>query len=288
MSLSLSVPSSGNRSCIPLICTPTGFNLSLRSPLVSILFFESDRIISCTNAQNKLPDAEKFFTILAAERQIKVISARNNKDVNTTPEDTGLLCKVQGVIVGNTSYLACFSTAGAILFYSLPGLKLLLNVSYLPRVNQRILSTISFINNGRGAYLMSPYEIQRFCYTEEAFEEQSRSQPTLIRELVLRDRPSTSFFGSIFSSRTSSTDRNELFGEIKSSSQIATHIPGEPEKQSSILSGEFAKLRQNAWKRQENLQQCSDDTEKMKESASQFHSSTKQLKEKFKGKKWWN
>jgi len=140
--------------------------LSLRSPLVSILFFESDRIISCTNAQNKLPDAEKFFTILAAERQIKVISARNNKDVNTTPEDTGLLYKVQGVIVGNTSYLACFSTAGAILFYSLPGLKLLLNVSYLPRVNQRILSTISFINNGRGAYLMSPYEIQRFCYTE--------------------------------------------------------------------------------------------------------------------------
>jgi len=71
----------------------------------------------------------------------------------------------------------------------------------------------------------------------------------------------------------------------------------------SYCSGEFAKLRQNAWKRQENLQQCSDETEKMKENASQFHSSTKQLKEKvhfhtdnifstiyfqFKGKKWWN
>ncbi|CAG5108006.1 Oidioi.mRNA.OKI2018_I69.chr1.g3593.t1.cds [Oikopleura dioica] len=165
-------------------------------------------------------------------------------------------------------------------------LKLLLNVSYVRRVNQRILSTMSFINNGRGNYLMSLFEIQHFCYTKESFDEQSRHQPKWIREVALRDRPSTSFFDSIFSSRTNSNNRSELFGETKSSSQIAIFIPGDLDRETSGLSGELAKMRQNVMKRQENLQSCTDETEKMKESASQFQTNAKQLKEKFKTKKW--
>ena len=45
-------------------------------------------------------------------------------------------------------------------------------------------------------------------------------------------------------------------------------------------------MRQNVMKRQENLQSCTDETEKMKESASQFQTNAKQLKEKVKKRKF--
>ena len=47
-------------------------------------------------------------------------------------------------------------------------------------------------------------------------------------------------------------------------------------------------MRQNVMKRQENLQSCTDETEKMKESASQFQTNAKQLKEKVKTERFLN
>lgn len=57
-----------------------------------------------------------------------------------------------------------------ILFSSLPSLRPLLDVYYLPLTNMRIARTFCFTNNGQALYLVSPTEIQRITYSQETCE----------------------------------------------------------------------------------------------------------------------
>lgn len=56
------------------------------------------------------------------------------------------------------------------LFSSLPSLRPLLDVYYLPLTNMRIARTFCFTNNGQALYLVSPTEIQRITYSQETCE----------------------------------------------------------------------------------------------------------------------
>lgn len=53
------------------------------------------------------------------------------------------------------------------MFYSLPSLRPLLDVSYLPLTDMRIARTFCFTNGGQALYLCSPTEIQRITYSQE-------------------------------------------------------------------------------------------------------------------------
>lgn len=55
-------------------------------------------------------------------------------------------------------------------FLSLPSLRPLLDVYYLPLTNMRIARTFCFTNNGQALYLVSPTEIQRLTYSQETCE----------------------------------------------------------------------------------------------------------------------
>lgn len=57
-----------------------------------------------------------------------------------------------------------------IFFSSLPSLRPLLDVYYLPLTNMRIARTFCFTNNGQALYLVSPTEIQRLTYSQETCE----------------------------------------------------------------------------------------------------------------------
>lgn len=52
-------------------------------------------------------------------------------------------------------------------FFSLPSLRPLLDVNYLPIMDTRISRTFSFTNEGQALYLSSPTEIQRLTYSQE-------------------------------------------------------------------------------------------------------------------------
>lgn len=55
-------------------------------------------------------------------------------------------------------------------YSSLPGLRPLLDVNYLPLTDMRIARTFCFTNNGQAMYLTSPTEIQRITYSQETCE----------------------------------------------------------------------------------------------------------------------
>lgn len=51
--------------------------------------------------------------------------------------------------------------------YSLPSLRPLLDVNYLPLADMRIARTFCFTHRGQALYLSSPTEIQRITYSQE-------------------------------------------------------------------------------------------------------------------------
>ena len=53
---------------------------------------------------------------------------------------------------------------------SLPGLRPLLDVNYLPLTDMRIARTFCFTNLGQAMYLTSPTEIQRITYSQDTCE----------------------------------------------------------------------------------------------------------------------
>lgn len=53
---------------------------------------------------------------------------------------------------------------------SVPGLRPLLDVNYLPLTDMRIARTFCFTNLGQAMYLTSPTEIQRITYNQDVCE----------------------------------------------------------------------------------------------------------------------
>lgn len=51
--------------------------------------------------------------------------------------------------------------------FSLPSLRPMLDVNYLPLTDMRIARTFCFTNEGQALYLVSPTEIQRLTYSQE-------------------------------------------------------------------------------------------------------------------------
>lgn len=51
--------------------------------------------------------------------------------------------------------------------HSLPSLRPLMDINYLPLTDMRIARTFCFTNGGQALYLSSPTEIQRITYSQE-------------------------------------------------------------------------------------------------------------------------
>lgn len=63
--------------------------------------------------------------------------------------------------------------------FSLPSLRPMLDVNYLPLTDMRIARTFCFTNEGQALYLVSPTEIQRLTYSQEMCDNLQVSQAHL-------------------------------------------------------------------------------------------------------------
>ncbi|KAF3845608.1 hypothetical protein F7725_008771 [Dissostichus mawsoni] len=71
---------------------------------------------------------------------------------------------------GGGNCIACFCANGHIMTLSLPSLRPLLDVNYLPLTDMRIARTFCFSHLGQALYLTSPTEIQRLTYSQDTCE----------------------------------------------------------------------------------------------------------------------
>ncbi|KAK7891599.1 hypothetical protein WMY93_023562 [Mugilogobius chulae] len=151
-----------------------------------------------------LEGQDSQFLVLCSEKQAKVLALPSQTRLykhNIT--EASFILRADVVNMGGANCLMCFCANGHIMALSLPSLRPLLDVNYLPLTDMRIARTFCFSNLEMLSELFTPVE------TPEA--------------------PNRGFFKGLFGGGAQSLDREDLFGETaagKASRSLAQHIPG--------------------------------------------------------------
>ncbi|XP_075059687.1 syntaxin-binding protein 5 isoform X1 [Mixophyes fleayi] len=240
--------------------------------------------------------SENQYAVICSEKQAKVISLPSQNCIykhNIT--ETSFVLRGDIVSLSNSSCLACFCANGHIMTFSLPSLRPLLDVNYLPVTNMRIARTFCFTNNGQALYLVSPTEIQRITYSQETCENLQEMLGELFTPVETPEAPNRGFFKGLFGGGAQSLDREDLFGETasgKASRGLAQHFPGPGgiegvKGAASGVVGELARARWALDERGQKLGELEDKTAAMLASADSFSKHAHEMMIKCKEKKWY-
>uniref|UniRef100_A0A286X8S8 Syntaxin-binding protein 5-like n=1 Tax=Cavia porcellus TaxID=10141 RepID=A0A286X8S8_CAVPO len=239
--------------------------------------------------------SENQYAVICSEKQAKVISLpTQNCAYKQNITETSFVLRGDIVALSNSICLACFCANGHIMTFSLPSLRPLLDVYYLPLTNMRIARTFCFTNNGQALYLVSPTEIQRLTYSQETCENLQEMLGELFTPVETPEAPNRGFFKGLFGGGAQSLDREELFGESssgKASRSLAQHIPGPGgiegvKGAASGVVGELARARLALDERGQKLGDLEERTAAMLSSADAFSKHAHEMMLKYKDKKW--
>lgn len=193
------------------------------------------------------------------------------------------------------SYLA----NGNLLVHSLPQLKLLLEVDFVPMTSSRLASSMLLKRNGHCLYQPSPSEICKFTLSSQYAGLLNDMLGHLYVAREMPEMPRANFFKSLFSAATASSaaqrqsERDELFGECaagKPSRGVAKHISGLDKLKGAQggLGQELRMAREGLDERQEKLSEIEDKTLQMLNQSETYAQTAHNLAQKFKEKKWYH
>uniref|UniRef100_A0A3Q1BID2 Syntaxin-binding protein 5-like n=1 Tax=Amphiprion ocellaris TaxID=80972 RepID=A0A3Q1BID2_AMPOC len=236
------------------------------------------------------------FAVLCSEKQAKVVAMPSQTRLykhNIT--ETSFVLRADVVQMAGTNCITCFCANGHIMTLSLPSLRPLLDVNYLPLTDMRIARTFCFSNLGQALYLTSPTEIQRITYSQETCDNLQEMLSELFTPVETPEAPNRGFFKGLFGGGAQSLDREDLFGETasgKASRSLAQHIPGPGSMEgmkgaASGVVGDLARARIALDERGQKLGELEERTAAMMASAESFSKHAHHMMLKYKDKKWY-
>ncbi|XP_038613515.1 syntaxin-binding protein 5-like isoform X3 [Tachyglossus aculeatus] len=239
---------------------------------------------------------EPQYAVICSEKQAKVFSLPSQACLyvhNIT--ETSFLLRADVVTLGSSPCLACFCANGHIMTLSLPSLRPLLDVNYLPLTDMRIARTFCFTNEGQALYLGSPTEIQRLTYSQAMCDGLQDVLGDLFVPVETPEAQNRGFLKGLFGGSGQTLDREELFGEAsagKASKSLAQHIPGSGGMEgmkgaAGGVIGELARARIALDERGQRLSELDEKTAGMMTSAEAFSKHAHELMLKYKDKKWY-
>ncbi|XP_023369288.1 syntaxin-binding protein 5 isoform X3 [Otolemur garnettii] len=323
--IALNLPPAGEQRLLqPVIVSPSGTILRLKGAILRMAFLDTTGCLIPPayepwrehNVPEEKDEKEKLkkrrpvsvspsssqeisenqYAVICSEKQAKVISLpTQNCAYKQNITDTSFVLRGDIVALNNSICLACFCANGHIMAFSLPSLRPLLDVYYLPLTNMRIARTFCFTNNGQALYLVSPTEIQRLTYSQETCENLQEMLGELFTPVETPEAPNRGFFKGLFGGGAQSLDREELFGESssgKASRSLAQHIPGPGgiegvKGAASGVVGELARARLALDERGQKLGDLEERTAAMLSSAESFSKHAHEMMLKYKDKKWY-
>ncbi|XP_019737948.1 syntaxin-binding protein 5-like isoform X15 [Hippocampus comes] len=239
---------------------------------------------------------EGHLAIVCSERQAKVflMPSQSCLFVHNITESSFVL-RADVVSVCNSVCLACFCANGHVMTLSLPSLRPLMDVNYLPLTDMRIARTFCFTNGGQALYLSSPTEIQRITYSQEMYDNLQEMLGELFTPTETPEAQNRGFLKGFFGGNAHTFDREELFGEAaagKASRSLAQHIPGQGGVEGMKVAasgavGELARARIALDERGQRLGELEERTALMMTSAESFSKHAHELMLKCKDKKWY-
>ncbi|XP_022536220.2 syntaxin-binding protein 5-like isoform X6 [Astyanax mexicanus] len=236
------------------------------------------------------------LAVVCSERQAKVFLMPSQACLyvhNIT--ESSFVLRADVVAVSNSVCLACFCANGHVMILSLPSLRPLLDVHYLPLTDMRIARTFCFTNGGQALYLSSPTEIQRITYSQEMCDNLQEMLGELFTPTETPEAQNRGFLKGFFGGNAQTFDREELFGEAaagKASRSLAQHIPGQASVEGMRVAaggavGELARARIALDERGQRLGELEERTALMMASAETFSKHAHELMLKCKDKKWY-
>uniref|UniRef100_A0A8C9TTN1 Syntaxin-binding protein 5-like n=1 Tax=Scleropages formosus TaxID=113540 RepID=A0A8C9TTN1_SCLFO len=308
LAVALSLPPAGEQRLLqPVIVSPSGTQIRLKGSILRMAFLDSVGAILPPaheawyepNAPDEREEREKarkrrpvsvspsasqelgeiHYAVVCSEKQAKVLALPSQSCVfkhNIT--ETSFVLRSDVVQMSGSVCVTCFCANGHIMALSLPSLRPLLDVNYLPLTDMRIARTFCFSNNGQAMYLTSPTEIQRITYSQETCENLQEMLGELFTPVETPEAPNRGFFKGLFGGGAQSLDREELFGESaagKASRSLAQHIPGPGgiegmKGAASGVVGELARARIALDERGQKLSELEERTAAMMASADSF------------------
>ncbi|NXW45605.1 STB5L protein, partial [Nyctiprogne leucopyga] len=236
------------------------------------------------------------FAVICSEKQAKVFSLPSQTCLyvhNIT--ETSFLLRADVVSLCNSVCLACFCANGHIMTLSLPSLRPLLDINYLPVTDMRIARTFCFTNEGQALYLSSPTEIQRLTYSQEMCDNLQDMLGDLFTPVETPEAQNRGFLKGLFGGSGQAFDREELFGEAtagKASRSLAQHIPGAGGIEgvrgaAGGVIGDLTRARIALDERGQKLGELDERTASMMASAEAFSKHAHEVMLKYKDKKWY-
>ncbi|KAL6445030.1 hypothetical protein ACFW04_002154 [Cataglyphis niger] len=264
---------------------------------------------------------DRQFVVLASEKQARVVALPSQTCVYRQQlADTHIVIKAEVTSLKDNVCLVCYVSNGHITTYSLPSLRPLIDVDFLPLIDlsfqttkhgivdpmlsiwghqlfvngdtDQIAKTLCFSNRGHGLYLSSPMEIQKFSISSEFCAELTEMMGDLFIGHDMPEPPKEGFFKGLFGGGSRSLDREELFGESsgRASRTVAKHIPGPNDamrERVTSATGEVNLAHQMVVERGEKLSQLEERSARMMSEAENFSQSAHGLMLKYKDKKWY-
>ncbi|KAM9787795.1 syntaxin-binding protein 5 isoform X5 [Syngnathus typhle] len=236
------------------------------------------------------------FAVLCSEKQAKVVAMPSQTRVHKhNITESSFVLRADVVQMAAANCIACFCANGHIMTLSLPSLRPLLDVNYLPLTDMRIARTFCFSNLGQALYLTSPTEVQRITYSQETCDNLQEMLSELFTPVETPEAPNRGFFKGLFGGGAQSLDREDLFGETasgKASRSLAQHIPGPGNMEgmkgaASGVVGDLARARVALDERGQKLGELEERTAAMMSSAESFSKHAHDMMQKYKDKKWY-
>ncbi|XP_050508304.1 syntaxin-binding protein 5 [Diabrotica virgifera virgifera] len=237
--------------------------------------------------------SDRQFVVMASEKQARIVALPSQTCVYRQQlADADFVVKAEVISMRVNVCLACYISNGHLTTYSLPSLRPLLDIDFLPLSELRITRTFNFSNRGHGLYLASPSELQKFTLCAEFCSNLTEMIGELFLPMEMPEPPKEGFFKGLFGGGVRSLDREELFGELsgKPSKAVAKHIPGnlsDLNQRATSASSEVSRAHKLMLERGDKLNQLEERAEKMRSEAENFSSSAHELMLKYKDKKWY-
>ncbi|KAB0800739.1 hypothetical protein PPYR_06478 [Photinus pyralis] len=243
--------------------------------------------------QNRDSYSDRQFVVIASEKQARVVALPSQTCVyRQQVADTDFVVKAETISIKDSVCLVCYISNGHLVAYTLPSLRPLIDIDFLPLSELRISRTFCFSNKGHGLYLCSPSELQKFTLCSDFCSNIPEMMGELFLPLDMPEPPKESFFKGLFGGGLRSLDREELFGESsgKANKSVAKHIPGSLQElggRAGTAAGEISRAHKLALERGEKLNQLEERAERMKNEAENFSQSAHELMFKYRDKKWY-
>uniref|UniRef100_A0A182TVS3 V-SNARE coiled-coil homology domain-containing protein n=1 Tax=Anopheles melas TaxID=34690 RepID=A0A182TVS3_9DIPT len=292
LTISLSIPENDLRKANVVQTAPTGAMFRLKGSILSMSLLDCNGALipysfeswredskdskekrertptktSSTKMSPTNPDGlcDRQFIAIASEKQAGVFALPSQNCVYRKKlVDFDFIVKAEIISMKDSVCLICYASNGHLMVFTLPSLKPLLEVDFLP------LADLSHQYNNMLGDLYVPHEMP--------------------------EAPKESFFKGLFGGGMRNLDREELFGESsgKANRSVAKHIPGPNadiqalNARTTSVTSEIGKAHQLMLERGDKLSQLEERTERMANEAQQFSSSAHLLMNKYKDKKWY-